>query len=307
MTVPSFPAGLLAPPDPVALPLPPAARPAPGVRLVRGAVYTVRDGIRPLELDLWLPDEPRAPLPVIVAVHGGAWRTGLREDMGPRFRRWWPGPFARLARAGFAVACPSYRLSGEAVHPAQLDDLTAALRWLHARAGELGLDTGRVITWGESAGGHLAALLALTAPQRVPDGCTVAGCVVWYAPGDLTTLALHLPPGAYDPTDPHSPEARLIGAAIADAPARARAASPVTYVTADAPPFLILHGTGDSIIPVAQGEQLAAALREAGARADFRPVAGADHLWVGLSDHDVEHCFTASLEFARGCAAAPAP
>lgn len=113
-------APFLAPPDPATLPLPPAAHPADGVRLLRGVPYAVRDGSRPLELDLWLPEQPptAGPPPVILFVHGGAWRTGLRDDLGPRFRAWRPGPFARLAQAGFAVACPDYRLSGEAVFPA---------------------------------------------------------------------------------------------------------------------------------------------------------------------------------------------
>ncbi|MEV5518605.1 alpha/beta hydrolase, partial [Streptomyces flaveolus] len=194
-------APFLAPPDPTALPLPPAARPADGVRLLRAVPYAVHDGSRPLELDVWLPEEaPDEPLPVIVFVHGGAWRTGLRDDLGPRFRTWRPGPFARLARAGFAVVCPDYRLSGEAVFPAPLDDLGAALAWLRARAADLGIDAERVVAWGESAGGHLAALLALTA------GPPLRGCVVWYGATDLTAAP------------PRTPEAGLLGAPAADAP-----------------------------------------------------------------------------------------
>ncbi|MET9319530.1 alpha/beta hydrolase [Streptomyces sp. NPDC003038] len=291
MPLPPDLVALLTPPAPDQLPLPPAAQPAPDVRLLRGAVYSTPAGIRPLELDLWLPAEPRGACPVIVYLHGGGWRTGTRGDMGPRMRDWRPGPFARLAQAGFAVASLDYRLSGEAVYPAQLDDVTAALAWLHARAAELGLDTARIVTWGESAGAHLAALLALTAP--------VSGCVAWYGPTDLSTLPTQAPPGSYDPADPGTREALLIGAAIADAPDRARAASPVTHVTADAPPFLILHGTDDAAIPFAQGEQLAAALRDAGVEVDFRPVPGADHAWLGLAEEDVERCFETSLEFAR--------
>ncbi|MET9514737.1 alpha/beta hydrolase [Streptomyces sp. NPDC002994] len=288
---------LLTPPAPTRLPLPPAAHPAPGVRLLRGAVYSTPANARPLELDLWLPDEPQGALPVIVYIHGGAWRTGTRTDMGPRLRGWRPGPFARLAQAGFAVASLDYRLSGEALYPAQLDDVTAGLAWLNARAAELGLDTRRIVTWGESAGAHLAALLALTAP--------VSGCVAWYGPTDLTALPAQSAPGAYDAADPRTPEALLIGAAIADAPDRARAASPVTYVTATAPPFLILHGTDDSAIPLAQGEELAAALRDAGVEVDFQPVPGADHVWVGLPEEEVERCFDTSLAFARAHTAAP--
>ncbi|MFJ2261727.1 alpha/beta hydrolase fold domain-containing protein [Streptomyces sp. NPDC087844] len=285
-------AALLAPPDPVRLPLPPAALPTPGVRLLRGVPYLVPDGHRPLELDLWLPEKPTGPLPVIVFVHGGAWRTGLRGDPGPAFRSWRPGPFARLVQAGFAVACPGYRLSGEAVHPAQVDDLSAALAWLHARSGELGLDTARTVLWGESAGGHLAALLALTSHRRSPSAPPVTGCVTWYAPTDLLALVK-------DPADGHTFAAMLVGGAPADVPDRTRDASPLHHVTADAPPFLVLHGTGDNVIPSDQGVRLAAALREVGVPADLRLIDGADHLWYGLSDVEVERCFTLSLDFSR--------
>ncbi|MEU7279841.1 alpha/beta hydrolase [Streptomyces sp. NPDC045431] len=290
-------AAFLAPPAPAQLPLPPAAQPAPGVRLLRGVPYANRVGVRPLELDLWMPDEPPGPLPVIVYIHGGGWRAGTRTDMGPRFRHWSPSPFARIARAGFAVASLDYRLSGEAVYPAQLEDVTAALAWLNARADELGLDTARTVCWGESAGAHLAALLALTTP--------VSGCIAWYGPTDLTTLPRHSQPGAYDAADPTTREALLIGAPISEAPDRARAASPVAHVTAGAPPFLILHGTDDTLIPLAQGEQLAAALRDTGGHVDFRPVPGADHGWAGLPDEDVERHFAASVDFARTCTAGP--
>ncbi|MFE9680650.1 alpha/beta hydrolase fold domain-containing protein [Streptomyces sp. NPDC006285] len=285
-------AALLAPPDPAHLPLPPAAFPTPGVRLLRGVPYLVPDGHRPLELDLWLPDRPGGPLPVVLFVHGGAWRTGLRDDMGPAFRSWQPGPFARLAQAGFAVACPVYRLSGEAVHPTQVEDLSAALTWLHARSGELGLDTARTVVWGASAGGHLAALLALTPSRRGSAVPPVTGCVTWYAPTDLTALAK-------DPTDPRSFEALMVGGAPADVPDRARDASPVHHVTADAPPFLVLHGSADSLVPSDQGVRLAAALRAAGAHVGLHLIDGADHLWYGLTDAGVERCFTLSLEFTR--------
>ncbi|MFM9633285.1 alpha/beta hydrolase fold domain-containing protein [Streptomyces galilaeus] len=297
MPLPPELAALLAAPAPAHLPLPPAAHPSPGTRLLRGAVYSAPEGMRPLELDLWLPDEPQAPLPLIVYIHGGGWRTGTRTDMGPRFRHWRPSPFARLAQAGFAVASLDYRLTGEAIYPAQLDDVTTATAWLNSRADELGLDTGRTVTWGESAGAHLAALLALTTHVR--------GCIAWYGPTDLTTLPAQSRPGTYDSSDPTTREALLIGAPLATAPDRARAASPVTHVTTDAPPFLILHGTDDSLIPPAQGEQLAIALRQAGAHVDFRHVPGADHAWAGLSNVDVEQCFTTSLDFARTLTTTP--
>ncbi|MEW2294213.1 alpha/beta hydrolase [Streptomyces sp. NPDC006743] len=295
---PVFPPELLAPPGPARLPLPVAARPGQGVRLLRGAVYAVPDGSRPLEADLWLPEAAAGPVPVVVFVHGGAWRTGLRDDLGPRFRHWSPGPFARLVRAGFAVVCPDYRLSGEAVHPAQRDDLHTLLGWLHGRAADLGLDTGRTVLWGESAGGHLAALAALTAPGGT---ATVRGCAVWYAPSDLTRIFEDRAQGPGGASDPTTFEALLIGEAPAAAPARARDAGPVAHVTPGAPPFLVLHGTDDTVVPRAQGERLTAALRRAGVPVDFRPVPGADHLWVGLDDAGVERCFTTTLDFAARC------
>jgi len=133
------------------------------------------------------------------------------------------------------------------------------------------------------------------AAARTP---TVRGCAVWYAPSDLTRLAEDRPAGAFDPADTSSFEALLIGAALTEAPERARAAGPVSRVTATAPPFLVPHGTADTIVPFAQGERLVRALRAAGGRVEFRPVEGGDHLWVGLPEEDVEHCFSATLDFA---------
>lgn len=301
---PASPLALPAPPDPARLPLPPPARPAPGVRLLRAAVYAVPDGVRPLETDVWLPEPAAGPLPVVVFVHGGGWRTGRRDDPGPRFRHWTPGPFARLVRSGVAVVCPDYRLSGEARFPAQLDDLRTLLVWLRDRAGALGVDPDRVVLWGESAGGHLAALTALTvAPGPGGPAATVRGCVTWYAPTDLTRLAEDHPTGRFDPHDPATREALLLGAAPAAAPGPARAASPALRVTPGAPPFLLLHGTGDEFVPCAQSDRLATALRVAGVPVEQVKVPGGNHLWVGLTEEEVERCFTRTAEFVvRHCA-----
>ncbi|MFJ9038891.1 alpha/beta hydrolase fold domain-containing protein [Streptomyces sp. NPDC102406] len=281
--------GLIAAPHPDVAPLPPADERAAGVRELRGVPYGVVEGGRPLELDLWLPGaDRRRPAPLVLFVHGGAWRRGRRDDMGVRTRAWRPGPFERIAAAGLAVACVDYRLSAEATFPAPLEDLRAALRWLGVRADELGIDPGRTVVWGESAGGHLASLLALThtAPR-------LAGAVVWYGPADLTTAR-----APFDPADPATMEALLLGAAPATVPGPAAAASPVHQAHADAPPFLIVHGEDDTMVPCGHGEALAAALRAAGAPAESRTVPGAQHGWVGLADDEVEGIFSASLEFA---------
>ncbi|MGP3985501.1 alpha/beta hydrolase fold domain-containing protein [Streptomyces sp. 3N207] len=270
-------------PHPDEAPLPPAAS-LGGIRLLRGVPYAVPDGSRPLELDLWLPE---GPAPLVLYVHGGAWRRGRRDDLGMRTRDWDPGPFHRLAAAGLAVACVDYRLSGEALFPAPLDDVRTALRWLTRRSGELGIDPRRTVVWGESAGGQLAALLALSEPH-------LAGAVLWYAPSDLTA-----PRGGFRPHDPRTPEALLLGAAPAEVPDRARAASPLAQVHAAAPPFFLAHGEEDTMVCRTHSADLAAALRDAGAAAELRLVPGADHGWYGAAEQEVHDVFTASLDFAR--------
>ncbi|UFQ15909.1 MULTISPECIES: alpha/beta hydrolase [Streptomyces] len=280
---------LVAAPHPDRAPLPPAAVREPGVRELRGVPYHQASGSRPLELDLWLPGTAPAagPAPLVLFVHGGAWLQGRRDDMGPRTRQWAPGPFARIAAAGSAVACVDYRLSGEAAFPAPLDDVRAALRWLALRGPELGVDAGRTVVWGESAGGHLASLLALDEPG-------VAGAVIWYGPSDLTAAR-----GPFRPEDPATPEALLLGAAPAALPETARAASPLARVRPGAPPFLLVHGDADTMVDHSHSASLAAALRGAGAAADLWTVPGADHGWHGLPEAEVERIFTRSLDFVR--------
>ncbi|MEV5612721.1 alpha/beta hydrolase [Streptomyces sp. NPDC052225] len=281
---------LIAAPHPDIAPLPFAAERPGGIRVLRGVPYAEPAGARPLELDLWLPARaPGLPCPLVLFVHGGAWRRGRRDDMGMHTRAWQPGPFERLAAAGIAVACADYRLSGEATFPAPLDDLRAALDWLTLRSAEVGIDPGRVVVWGESAGGHLASLLALAR-----GGPRVAGAVVWYGPADLTTAR---PP--FDPADPATPEALLLGAAPAEVPELAFAASPLRQAHADAPPFLVVHGEADSMVPCSHGRDLAAALRAAGVPVELRTAPGADHGWHGAGEARVREIFEASLEFVR--------
>lgn len=296
------PPGLVRPdtdplPDPVDLP--------GGTGQVRRAVaYSAPPGFRPLELDLYTPDG--ATPPVIVFVHGGGFRLGTRAVFCPTWRDWRPDPFNRLVAAGFAVASVDYRLSGEAVFPAQLDDVHAAVRWLRTRAGELDVDPDRIVAWGESAGGHLAALLGLTGDGSPtgdgnPSGAVV-GVVDWYGPADLTTMAAQARPDAVARADaPDSRESQLIGVPLTAAPELARRASPVSYVHPAAPPFHIAHGDADRFVPAAQSRQLAEALRAAGVTVEFTEVPGADHLWMNAPDP--EGIFDAAVDFAHRVAA----
>jgi acetyl esterase/lipase len=285
VTIPA-PPGLVRP-DTDPLPDPVALADVPG-QVRRAVAYSAPPGFRPLELDLHTP--AGEPAPVVLFVHGGGWRLGTREVFVPTWRDRRPRPFHRLVAAGFAAASVDYRLTGEAVFPAQLDDVRAALRWLRTRAGELGVDATRIVAWGESAGAHLAALLGLMEQ--------VAGVVDWFGPADLTTLAHQaLPTAVARPGGPDTREAQLIGAPVEDAVELARRASPVTHVHPGAPPFHIAHGDADRFVPVGQSRQLAAALRGAGVTVEFTEVPGADHLWMNAPDP--EGIFDAAVDFAR--------
>jgi acetyl esterase/lipase len=246
----------------------------PPVRRVPDVRYAEVPGFRPLELDLYLP-EGDGPWPVVVHAHGGGWRRGSRRDplpaMGQDF-------YESLAARGFAVAAADYRLSGEARFPAPLEDVRAAFGWVRDHAAEHGLDAGRVFGWGDSAGGHLVLLAALT-------GAPVRGVVAWFPVTDLLGLPgdVAAAGGAPD-AGPDSREALLLGAPAASVPGLARQASPVTHASAAAPPVLLMHGAADDLVPPAQSIRLAQALRAAGAPVELELVPGATHMWHGASD-----------------------
>jgi acetyl esterase/lipase len=258
-----------------------------GVRLRSGAIYAALTGYRPLRLDLYLPPVTRKPAPVVVWIHGGAFMHGDRTALPPLLEQ--EQLFTRLPLAGLAVASVDYRLSSEACFPAQLEDVQAAIRWLRARHDELTIDPGRVAVWGESAGGHLAALAGVAgsagpAPDDVEFGeqpTTVAAVVDWYGPTDFAAMDRQAPDDSmmcHD--DPDSPESRLLGAPVQERPDLVARADPCQRATADAPSFLIMHGTRDRWVPFGQSELLATRLRELGVAVDFRPIEGADHVFL---------------------------
>lgn len=260
------------PPAPVDLPLPTLATGPGGIRVGRGIPYAEREGVRPPELDVYLPDgESRSPAAIFI--HGGAWQRGSRRGAGPMY----PGQslFEQAAAAGLAVVSIDYRLTGEATWPAQRDDVHAALDWVVARAGELGIDPTRLGVWGESAGGHLALVLGLTRPTQV------ARVVAWYPPTDLLSM-----PGEQgaDPLDARSPEAMLLGAPAAADAELAASASPAALATAEAPPVLLLHGEADTVVPCAQSRSLAERLHDLGTTVELHTYPGADHVWMGRSE-----------------------
>jgi acetyl esterase/lipase len=271
------------------LPVPQARVDERGIRSVKGLIYAVVDGFRPLKLDVYLPETGAAPL--LVYVHGGAFKLGDRGTLARPLAE--VDLFARLPRDGVAIASIDYRLSGEAVFPAQLHDVRAAIRWLRRRAHELDVDGGRIALWGESAGGHLAALAGVTSNEpELPgedgvDGVSSAVCAVvdWYGPTDFSQMDAQAPahPALLHDT-PDSPESLLLGAPVPEAPELVRAANPCSYVTPDAPPFLIQHGTHDRVVPYGQSVLLYETLRAAGCDVELQAVEGADHVFDGVDD-----------------------
>lgn len=246
---------------------------AADVTVHRDIEYAEVSGFRPLELDLYLPAEPTGPVPVVVHVHGGGWRRGSRRHPLPALG----GSFySDLARGGIAVAAIDYRLSGEARYPAAVQDVRAAVAWARTALPGYGLLPGPVALWGDSAGGHLALLAALTSPAGV--ACGVDGVVAWFPVTDLASVR---PPGDADPA---SREALFLGARPSRVPSLAREASPVSHVHAGAPPALLMHGDRDDLVPPEQSVTFARALRDAGGTATVVLVPGASHFWDGAQD-----------------------
>jgi acetyl esterase/lipase len=261
------------------------------VTVTGGMVFSTVPGWRPLELDLHVPDSGAKAL--CVYLHGGGWRMGSR--------RAGPGPlsptssrlFARMTARGLAVASVDYRLSGEAVLPAQTDDVLAACTFLAARPELAGLP---LVLWGVSAGGHLAALRAL-------DGLEppVHAAVCWYPVTDLESMPDDQDTVAGDgDRGPLSREAQVLGAPAHEDPDRARAFSPVHRVGPGAPPFLLVHGDADQAVPFHQSERLQQALLAQGATVTLVPIEGRDHMLPGIPEDDLDALVDSSADFLLG-------
>lgn len=250
-----------------------------GIKLEKDIAY-VEGGDESQKLDLYLPEKPSdKPLPLIVHIHGGGWRAGSR----------FPCPVTGMVLKDYVVASIGYRFSQKAVFPAQIQDCQAAIRWLRAHAGQYNLDPGRVGVIGGSAGGHLSALVGTSGGRKAfpPVGGhedqsdrVQAVCDI-FGPSDFSTVVRQAAEDrnvrnifAFNtPSDPYS---ALIGARLDDKP-KADAASPVHYVSKDTPPFLILHGTHDALVPYAQSVQFEAALKEKDVPVWLQTLPGSGH------------------------------
>ncbi|MGY3379986.1 acetyl esterase/lipase [Arthrobacter sp. TE12231] len=276
-------------------------------QVLKGIEFAFPEASAPLLLDVYLPSAEHTGkgFPAIVHFHGGGWRAGERSSLGAVLDGFGFSPFRRLTDAGFVVVSADYRLSTTAQFPAQLEDAKAAVHWLRDHAQDYSVDPGRIYAWGDSAGGHLASLVGL-APGDAPagaDGDTpgeVAAVAAWYAPSDLPRMGEQsLPNAVARADDPGSREELLIGAVLAEAPGKAAAASPVSYASPAAPPFLLVHGTADRFVPAAQSTSLAAALEAAGADVELLLIEDADHMWI-LTDNSqaaAEKAMDATVDF----------
>ncbi len=235
-------------------------------------------------LDIYRPKNLAGLLPMIVWIHGGTWTEGTKE--------WVP---RQMLDHGYVVAGITYRFSHEAVFPAQIEDCKTAIRWLRAHATEYHIDPDKIGVWGASAGGHLAALLGTSGDIKKLEGTDenseyssrVQAVCDFFGPTDFLQMDKHAPPGARLIHDaPDSPESLLIGGAIQDNPAKVALANPITYVSKDSPPFLILHGDRDLFVPVHQSRLLYEALKKLGTDATFHIVEGAGHGWNKLTEVD---------------------
>lgn len=245
------------------------------------------------KLDVYTPNGD-GPFPLVVWVHGGAWMAGSKDEGGPA---------VKLLEHGYAVASVNYRLSQHAVFPAQIEDCKAALRHLRANAKKYKLDADHVGVWGASAGGHLVALLGTSGDVNELEGdvkdvkaSSRVQCVVdWFGPTDLTKMGEQTKvKGPIDHDSKDAPEAKLIGGPVQENKEKAAKANPLTYVTRDDPPFLIVHGDADPLVPLGQSEILADALKKEKVAAELVVLKGAKH---GGAEFNTPDNFKKTLAF----------
>ena len=243
-----------------------------------GVVFGTGGG-RELRCDIYTPPGELREAPGVILLHGGAWRTGDRSQLR--------GYGILLGRMGYVCVAPEYRLTPESPWPAQIHDVKAAIRWVRANAERLGIHPDRLAIEGNSAGAHLALLAAGTpgVDELEGDGGS---------PGVSTEVAAAI--GIYTPTlfspGPRSPGAvplmALTDASDEDVAAQA---SPVTHVSRDFPPTMLIHGTDDTTVPPKASLVMYEALVAAGVPVDL-------HMYA-----DQPHAFDAAPAFGRQCAA----
>jgi acetyl esterase/lipase len=244
----------------------------PEVERVKGLVYAEVGG-RPLRLDVYRRRDRPAGCPTLLQIHGGAWILGSKDHQGLPL-------MLHMAARGWVCVAANYRLSPRATFPDHLVDLKRAIKWIREHGPEYRADPDFLVVTGGSAGGHLAAMVALTAndPEYQPGfedvDTSVRACVPFYGVYDFTDRHKHQPHrGLADLL-----ERRVMKKKLADAPDAYEKASPIARVHPGAPPFFIVHGDRDTLVPVAEARAFAKALREqGGAEVVYAEIPGAQH------------------------------
>ncbi|GAB1811538.1 alpha/beta hydrolase fold domain-containing protein [Mycobacterium sp. MUNTM1] len=275
----------------------------PGVASHLDRPYATVIGFRELTLDLHIPHRPvRTPVPVMVYAHPGGFFTGIKQM----------GPWRFLLEAGLAVVSVQYRLSGEAVFPAAIHDVAAAVRWVRANADQYGLDADRMVGFGSSAGAYLISAVALAGDdsdlvgsiEPYPEvSCALTAVVEHYGPTDFLRHDDDALPDAVERMDgPDSTLARFFGFVPADRPEVVERGNLCRLAHPGAPPFLIVHGDQDRRVGIEQARRLHRALSAAGVRADLVQIAGGDH---GSPHFDAPPLRETTLAFLESVLAQP--
>jgi acetyl esterase/lipase len=243
-----------------------------GVQIIRDIEYAVVDGIS-LKLDLYLPEDEQSRPPLVIYIHGGAWLYGSKEDCKIKW----------LPDHGYAVASIEYRFSWQETFPAQIYDCKGAVRWLRAHARVYGYKAKRIGVAGDSAGGHLAALLGTSGGKRKLEGdvggykkkpSRVQAVLDMYGPTDFIIWAKKVGP-IFD--TPLNPVYLLLGGPVSENRSLARQASPARHINEGDPPILILHGDLDLVVPVSQSKLLNRKYKKAGLASTLHIIKGAGH------------------------------
>lgn len=263
------------------------ARAQPKIKTEYDVVYG-KVGERELKLDLAMPSGDAKARPLVICLHGGGWRLGNKKEL----RNWLEG----LAESGYVAASVGYRLAPDHVFPAQIEDCKTAVRFLRANSEKYGINKERVAAMGWSAGGHLACLLGLTTPDdgfegtlHAKESSKVQAVIDYFGPTDLSGYAK-------DAAAQRGMLGPFIGAKFDEKPEAHVKASPIKYVRAGAPPFLVLHGTKDWIVPIEQSRSLVTKLKEVKAPVELIEVDGEGHGWNGKPSADTTR---ATFRFLR--------
>lgn len=259
--------------------------------------YATKQGKQKLLLDLFVTEQNTSqPLPVLIYIHGGGWFRGSKDLCQKNIQK--RQGMEKFIERGYALACINYRLSDRAIFPAQIQDIKTSVRWLRQNANKYNLNPDKIGAWGESAGGHLSALLGTSAgvkelegnPKNPQYSSRVQAVVNLYGPTDFTKV-----PPAFD--QPYTPAVEkykerpwyhytkvtnlLLGGPVSKNLKLATLANPITHIDKNDPPFLIAHGGLDDIVPLSQSELLVKALRAKGVEVTYIQEPKRNHYFGG--------------------------